>query len=51
MQLPPNEGLVKGLTMVGPFFAVLLEFVGEIAQNHNIMWFKAKKKHQHHNKM
>lgn len=37
MQLPPNEGLVKGLTMVGPFFAVLLEFVGEIAKNHNIM--------------
>ena len=39
MQLPPKEGLVKGLTMVGPFFAVLLEFVGEFDLAINKFWY------------
>jgi hypothetical protein len=37
-------GLIQGLTSVSPFFAILLEFVGEFAQNYNIMYKSCAKK-------
>lgn len=37
-------GLVKGLTTVSPFFAILLELVEEIGRNYNIMYISPYKK-------